>query len=82
MFFSIAFFTEREEGATLSIQCTADNPCVTMQLLTQRTMSQDERLDKMEALIEALRNRLPLWATVTMTAGGTVIGVLAGHVKF
>jgi len=62
----------------MSVQCSAENPCVAMQLLTQRTMSQEERIDKMELLIDSLRNRLPLWATMALTASGGVIGMLVG----
>jgi len=60
------------------LECSAESPCVAMQLLSQRLMSQEERTDKMEALIESMRNRLPLWATMTMTAGGATIGILVG----
>ncbi|MDP4158151.1 MAG: hypothetical protein Q8911_00100 [Bacillota bacterium] len=62
----------------MSVQCTADNPCVAMQLLTQRAVNQEERIDKMELLIESMRNRLPLWATMALTACGGTIGILVG----
>ena len=62
----------------MTIQCTADSPCVAMQLLTQRTLTQEERIDKMEALIESVRNRPPLWMTFCLTASGGTIGLLVG----
>jgi hypothetical protein len=46
--------------------------------MSQRLTTQEERVDKMEDIIESLRNRLPLWATMTMTAGGATIGILVG----
>ena len=64
------------------MQCTPENPCVAMQLLEQRMTVQEEGVEKMEALIESMRNRLPNWATWTLTVAGGTIGLLAGHVKF
>jgi hypothetical protein len=62
----------------LTIHCSEESPCAAMQLLTQTTVYQGERIDKMEALIESMRNRLPLWATMALTGSGATIGVLAG----
>lgn len=64
--------------ALAATQCTPENPCVAMQLLTQKSIVQDERIDKMEALIDSLRNRLPLWATMGFTGAGVLIGILTG----
>ena len=64
------------------IQCTVDHPCTAVQLLTQRVTDHAERMDKMDKLLDSMRNRLPLWATMAMAVAGTTIGVLAGHVKF
>ncbi|SDG47151.1 hypothetical protein [Desulfosporosinus hippei] len=65
---------------TQQVQCSIGNPCAVVQLLEQRIESQEGRTEKMESVIESLRNRLPLWATMTMTAGGAVIGFLANKV--
>ena len=59
-------------------KCTAENPCVTMQLLTQRIINQEERIDKMENLMESMRTRLPLWATMMFSACAGAIGILVG----
>ena len=61
-----------------NIQCSAGSPCTAVQLLVQRNQNLEERMDKLEEMIESLRNRLPLWATMLMTAGGGTIGLLAG----
>lgn len=62
-------------------QCSPDRPCTAVQLLIQRADNQDERMDKMEHLMDSLRNRLPLWATMAFTAAGTTIGILAAHIR-
>jgi len=74
----VSFLIVKKEGAYMAVHCSEDNPCVAMQLLTQRTMSQEERIDKMELLIDSFRNRLPLWATMALTGSGAVIGMLVG----
>jgi hypothetical protein len=58
------------------VECTAESPCTAVQLLIQQQEQDHERMDKMDTLIDSLRNRLPLWATMAFTAGGGTIGVL------
>lgn len=36
----------------------------------------DKRIDKMDEVLEKVRERPPLWATWVMTVGGAVIGAL------
>ena len=66
---------------TTSAQCTPDSPCTAMQLLTQRLVNQEERIDKMENLMEQMRTRLPLWATMMFSIGAGVIGILVGLIS-
>ena len=71
------FFCEfRERGA--SMECTVESPCVAIQLLAQRTNIHEERMEKMDDLIESVRNRPPLWMTFSLTASGGAIGLLVG----
>jgi len=60
------------------IQCSAGSPCTAVQLLVQRIAIQEERIDKMDDLLESMRNRLPLWATMALTGAGGAIGILVG----
>lgn len=63
------------------IQCSPSHPCTAVQLLTQRVEEHEKGIEKMNALIEKLQNRLPLWATLAFTGAGTTIGILASHIK-
>ena len=65
-----------------NVQCSVEQPCTAVQLLTQRATNHEERMDKMDKMLESMQNRLPLWATLTLTAAGGTIGILAGHVRF
>lgn len=49
-----------------------------MQLLTQSLETQEERIKKMEDMIESIRNRPPLWMTFSLSVSGSVIGLLVG----
>lgn len=63
--------------------CTSENPCTAVQLLEQRIENHElesgKRLDKMDEVIDSLRNRLPLWATMAFTGAGLIIGLLVNH---
>jgi hypothetical protein len=67
----------REGDIMKSVECSVGSPCATVQVIAQQLKEHDERFDKMDDIIEKLRNRLPTWATMLFTAGGTVIGILA-----
>ena len=57
-------------------QCSTDNPCAAVQLLVQQQINDGKRVDRLEELIDSMRNRLPLWATMAFTAAGGAIGML------
>lgn len=68
----------------MTIECTPENPCVVMQLHSQKSSTHDGRMDKMDLRmdkmtdsIEHLKNRLPLWATGAFTGAGLAIGSLS-----
>jgi len=60
-------------------QCVVGIPCAVVQVLEEKIDTQEGRIAKMEDAIEALRNRLPLWATMAFTACGAIIGFLANR---
>lgn len=60
------------------VRCSPDRPCTAVQLLTQKVNDHEERMDKMDRLLETIRNRPPIWMTFSLTASGSVIGLLVG----
>jgi len=53
-------------------------PCNQVLLNRQQLQMHSERLDKLDELIEKVRNRLPLWATIGFSA---MMGLLAWFAK-
>ncbi len=47
-----------------------------VEVLERRADASEEALQRLEDVIEKVRDRLPLWATWTMTFGGMIIGAL------
>lgn len=47
-----------------------------VEVLENRANTLEETVKRLEDVIEKIRDRLPLWATWTMTFGGMIIGAL------
>lgn len=55
-----------------------DKPCKQVLLNEQMIKMHTDRLNKLEELVEKVRNRLPLWATIGFSA---LMGLLAWFAK-
>lgn len=63
-----------------NVQCPAEG-CTLVQLIIQKQGQEEERVNELKNVVEGMRNRLPLWATLAFTAAGTTIGILASHIR-
>lgn len=70
----LSFYANFERRCFMSDSvCSPENPCTTMQLVSQR-------VDIMEQMLKKLENRLPLWASMMFAGMSGTIGFLASKV--
>ena len=56
--------------------CSQDNPCTAMQLVKSQVEDISKMLEKLEVIVDKLRNNLPPWVMGAAWMTGVVIGVL------